>query len=191
VGNLQTVTYPNGVAHSYTYDTRNRLTNLGVSATAGTLASYAYTLDASGHRTSVTELSGRTVNYGYDNLYRLTSEMIASDPNAINGTVSYNYDPVGNRTQMTSTLAPVPAGLFHYDANDRFTAGDTYDANGNTVSSGGISNVYDFENHLLQKGGATMAGGTALSPGWPTLAGLVFARVGRSSSSVLHSEVLR
>jgi YD repeat-containing protein len=139
VGNLQTVTYPNGVAHSYTYDTRNRLTNLGVSATAGTLASYAYTLDASGHRTSVTELSGRTVNYGYDNLYRLTSEMIASDPNAINGTVSYNYDPVGNRTQMTSTLA----------------------------------------------------GGTALSPGWPTLAGLVFARVGRSSSSVLHSEVLR
>lgn len=28
VGNLQRVTSPNGVAHSYTYDTRNRLTNL-------------------------------------------------------------------------------------------------------------------------------------------------------------------
>jgi YD repeat-containing protein len=29
-------------------------------------------VDAAGHRTSVTEQSGRTVNYGYDNLYRLT-----------------------------------------------------------------------------------------------------------------------
>ena len=63
---------------------------------------------------------------------------------------------VGNRKQMTSSLAPIPAGLFNYDANDRFTAGDTYDNNGNTISSGGIGNVYDFENHLIQKGSATM-----------------------------------
>jgi RHS repeat-associated protein len=58
---------------------------------------------------------------------------------------------------MTSTLAPVPAGLWNHDANDRFTAGDTYDNNGNTASSGGIANVYDFENHLIQKGGVTIA----------------------------------
>jgi hypothetical protein len=70
--------------------------------------------------------------------------------------VNYTYDPVGNRKQITSTLAPVPAGLWNYDANDRFTAGDTYDADGNTVSSGGIANVYDFENHLIQKGGVTI-----------------------------------
>lgn len=55
-----------------------------------------------------------------------------------------------------STLAPVPAGLWNYDANDRFTAGDTYDNNGNTASSGGIANVYDFENHLIQNGGVTI-----------------------------------
>jgi RHS repeat-associated protein len=41
------------------------------------------------------------------------------------------------------------------DANDRFTAGDTYDNDGNTVSSGGIANTYDFENHLIQKGGVS------------------------------------
>ena len=35
-------------------------------------------------------------------------------------------------------------------------AGDTYDADGNTVSSGGIANVYDFENHLIQKAGVTI-----------------------------------
>jgi len=64
--------------------------------------------------------------------------------------------PVGNRKQITSTLAPVPAGLWNYDANDRFTAGDSYDDNGNTVGSGGIANVYDFENHLIQKAGVNI-----------------------------------
>ena len=156
VGNLQSVTYPNGVAHNYSYDTRNRLTNLGVNASTTAIASYAYTLDAAGHRLSVSELSGRTVNYGYDNLYRLTGETIASDPNGVNGAVNYIYDAVGNRKQITSTLAPVPAGLWNYDADDRFTAGDTYDADGNTVSSGGIANVYDFENHLIQKAGVSI-----------------------------------
>ena len=151
VGNLASVTYPNGVVHSYSYDTRNRLTNLGVNNSSGPIASYAYTLDAAGHRTAVTELSGRTVNYSYDNLYRLTSETIANGSGGQNGVISYVYDPVGNRTQMNSTVPAIPAGNFFYDANDRFTTGDTYDANGNTISSGGVPNAYDFENHLIQK----------------------------------------
>ncbi len=145
---------PNGVAHAYTYDSRNRLTNLAV----GTLASYAYTLDAAGHRTSVAELSGRTVNYTYDTLYRLTSEAIACGagiPACVSGSVSYTYDPVGNRKQTTSTITQIPAGLFNYDANDRLST-DTYDANGNTVSSGGTGNVYDFENHLISHGAVIM-----------------------------------
>jgi RHS repeat-associated protein len=105
---------------------------------------------------SVTEQSGRTVNYTYDNLYRLTNETVALDPANVNGAVNYTYDAVGNRKQMASTLPGVAAGLWNYDANDRFTAGDTYDANGNTISSGGIGNVYDFENRLIQKGGVTI-----------------------------------
>jgi RHS repeat-associated protein len=159
VGNLQTVTYPNGVVHGYGYDTRNRLTNLGVNGTVagapGAIAGYAYTLDASGHRTGVTELSGRTVSYGYDNLYRLTSETIASDPHSINGVVSYAYDPVGNRTQKTSTLPGMPGGLSNYNANDQLST-DTYDADGNTTASNGNGYVYDFENHLIQQGGVSI-----------------------------------
>jgi len=42
------------------------------------IASYACELDAAGHRTGVTELPGRTVSYGYDSIYRLTSEAITS-----------------------------------------------------------------------------------------------------------------
>ncbi|MGH9742018.1 MAG: hypothetical protein ACRD51_06660 [Candidatus Acidiferrum sp.] len=55
----------------------------------------------------------------------LKPKAIASDPHAINGAVNYTYDPMGNRTQIASTLVPVPAGLFNYDANDRFAVGDT------------------------------------------------------------------
>jgi RHS repeat-associated protein len=63
---------------------------------------------------------------------------------------------VGNRLAMTSTLNAVPGGTFSYDQNDRL-AGDTYDANGNTVSSAGIADTYDFENHMLTHGAVTMA----------------------------------
>jgi RHS repeat-associated protein len=155
VGNLAGFTYPNGVAHAYSYDNRNRLTNLGVAKGGTNLAGYSYLLDASGHRLSVTELTGRTVNYGYDNLYRLTSETIASDPNAVNGSISYTYDPVGNRLQKTSTLPGLPGGLSNYNANDQL-ATDTYDASGNTTASNGNGYAYDFENHLVQQAGITI-----------------------------------
>ena len=89
-------------------------------------------------------------------MFRLLRKVLASILSLTVGISTFAYNPVGNRKQITSTLPPVPAGLFNYDANDRFTAGDTYDANGNTVTSGGITNVYDFENHLIQQGGISI-----------------------------------
>jgi RHS repeat-associated protein len=161
VGNLAGYTYPNGVSTSYGYDPLNRLTGMqstcasgaGCGAPGTTIASYAYTLGPSGNRTSVAELNGRTVTYGYDDLYRLTSETIAGDPKGNNGAVSYSLDNVGNRLQRSSTLAAiVPTGLLSYDANDR-TSTDSFDANGNTIQNSGQTNVYDFENRLVQRGG--------------------------------------
>jgi RHS repeat-associated protein len=148
-GNLSSFTTPNGVSHAYTYDPRNRLTNLAVGTTTTPLASYAYTLDNAGHRTAVTELGGRAVAYGYDNIYRLTSETVSGIPGA--GAVAYTYDPVGNRKQTTSTLGTINPGLFNYDANDRLST-DTYDNNGNTITSIGATSTYDFENHLTGLG---------------------------------------
>ena len=72
----------------------------------------------------------------------------------MNGAASYVYDPVGNRTQKTSTLPGYPGGLSNYNANDQLVT-DTYDANGNTTASTGQGYVYDFENHLIQAGGVT------------------------------------
>jgi YD repeat-containing protein len=112
------------------------------------LASYAYTLGASGDRTAVTELSARTVNYTYDDLYRLTNETIANDTHGINGTVGYGYDPVGNRLNRSSSVAGVPTQTSTDDAND-LRPSDTYDANGNTKVSPGGTLCYDFENRLI------------------------------------------
>ena len=43
-------------------------------------ASYNHTLGLTGNRTQAIESNGRTVNWSYDNIYRLTSETIAGDP---------------------------------------------------------------------------------------------------------------
>ncbi len=155
VGNLQSYAYPNGVSTNYGYDALNRLTHVGSVTQSSTIASYTYTLEPAGNRTSVAELSGRTVSYGYDSLYRLTSESITADQHGKNGAVGYTYDSVGNRQQMTSTLNAIPAGLFNYNANDELTI-DNYDSNGNTISSAGIQNTYDFENHLIRHGAVTI-----------------------------------
>src|SRR5205807_5786081 len=72
-----------------------------------------------------------------------------------NGDVFYQYDSVGNRLKLTSTVAAVPSGLLNYDANDRLST-DGYDANGNTINTGGIAHVYDFENRLVQRGNVSI-----------------------------------
>jgi RHS repeat-associated protein len=160
-GNLNSFVYPNGVSTTYNYNALNRLTNMQSTCATGTgcgvpgtaLASYAYTLGPAGNRLSVSELSGRRVQYGYDSLYRLMSETVSGDAAARNGTATYTYDPVGNRVQRDSTLSGVIAtGLLNYDANDRISS-DPYDNNGNLLNAGTGSNVYDFENRLVQSGG--------------------------------------
>jgi hypothetical protein len=70
--------------------------------TSGSLASYAYTLGATGNRTQVVEITGRTVNCAYDDLYRLTSETIGNSAN--NGAITYQFDAVGNRLQGGKSL---------------------------------------------------------------------------------------
>jgi RHS repeat-associated protein/uncharacterized repeat protein (TIGR01451 family) len=157
-GNLSGFAYPNGTASTYTYDTLNRLTQMQSVCATGTacgtanqpIARYTYTLGAAGNRLSVAELSGRSVQYGYDDLYRITSETVAGAAPQ-NGAVSYQYDSVGNRLQTTSTLPAIASGLLNYDTNDRIST-VPFDDDGNQLNSGSGTNVYDFENHLVKSG---------------------------------------
>ena len=100
-----------------------------------------------------------------------SAEAITADPGGKNGTVSYTqYDAVGNRQGMTSTLNAVPGGSFSYDNNDRLTT-DTYDNNGNTMSQAGIANTYDFENRMLTHGAVTLVYDGDGNRVWETVGG--------------------
>ena len=151
-GNLAGFLYPNGVQTTYTYNPLNRLTNVTGARGGTTIAGYTYTLGPSGNRTAVTEASGRRVDYTYDDLYRLRSETISADPAGPNGAIAYTYDRVGNRLTRVSTVAGIADQSFNYDFNDRLD-GEGYDNNGNTLTSGGRTFGYDFENHLTSADG--------------------------------------
>ncbi len=80
-------------------------------------------------------MSGRSVTWGFDGIYRLTGETVTGDAQ-YNGSVSYGLDPVGNRLSASSTLHGVSPASFSYNVNDKILA-ETYDANGNTTATGG------------------------------------------------------
>jgi RHS repeat-associated protein len=139
VGSLIQTTLPNGTTESRAYDDLNRLVYLENDGPGGVISSYRYTLGPTGRRDSVTEDTGRHVDYTYDALDRLTLEKI-TDAVFGNRNIGYTYDAVGNR--LTRDDDGEGSTTYAYDANDRLLtetlAGNvtayTYDANGNTLS---------------------------------------------------------
>jgi RHS repeat-associated protein len=141
-GNLSRTELPNGVVEVREYDDLNPLKLFEYRLQGTVISKFDYTLDAAGNRRVVTELNGRKVEYGYDDLYRLTSETI-TDAVAGNRTVSYTYDSVGNR--LTRSDSVEGATTYVYDSNDRVKTEELkqnnvvvrsydygYDDNGNT-----------------------------------------------------------
>jgi RHS repeat-associated protein len=166
VGNRETATYGNGVVTTYTYDRRNRLTELHTKLDSTTLHRFVYTLDPSGLRMHIdaTEADGtlRTTDYTYDGVKRLTSETQRVS-GAIVFQAAYGYDRVGNRT--SATVNGVTTN-YVYDANDRLesettngginagTTTYTYDPAGNRTGKTGplgtVAYVYNDAGHLAE-----------------------------------------
>jgi large repetitive protein len=168
-GNLIRKTLSDGTVETSQYDSRERLTQLQTKNIAGDIISgYQYTLDGVGNRTKVIESSGRTVDYTYDVLNRLTQEAIA-DPSLGNRTTSYTFDLVGNRLTRNDSVAGLTN--YSYDTNNRLTQTTlgsvttqfTYDSNGSLKqrTNGTDTTVYDWvndgENRLM--GVTTTQGG--------------------------------
>jgi RHS repeat-associated protein len=155
VGNLQTVRLPNNVTNTYQYNSLNRLTNLTATSSSGTLASFAYKLSLAGNRTNLVESIngiGSTDAWKYDSLCRLTNETITA---SIGGSIGYQYDAVGNRTNRTSSVAGIASQTFAFNSNDQPTS-DAFDNNGNTRTNNGNTFFYDVENRLTN----AIVGGT-------------------------------
>ena len=159
VGNLFETQLPNGVVETRGYNTVNNLRILDQRNADGLIASYQYTLGKTGRRTRVEELNGRSVEYSYDDLYRLTEEAIADLVNG-NRTISYTYDDVGNRLKRDDSDEGVTTYL--YDNNNRlnsFEVNETtttysYDDNGNTLTKTDNQGItvytWDQQNRLIQ-----------------------------------------
>jgi RHS repeat-associated protein len=105
------------------------------------------------------EADTRNLTWSYDNTYRLTQEQIANDSIGNNGTVSYTLDPVGNRTQTSSSITGISSTpTINFDSDDLMLGGiESYDANGNTTNTGSRSFAYDSENHLVSMGSGAVS----------------------------------
>jgi YD repeat-containing protein len=116
---LITTTFGNATQEIRQYDALNRLTYLENHKGNTILSSYAYTLDKVGNRTQVVENDGRTVDYSYDNLYRLTKEQI-TDSVYGDRSSEFIYDKVGNRLLQTENVGgAITSTAYVYDTNDR------------------------------------------------------------------------
>ncbi len=145
--NVANVTYPNGVQTAYTYDDLNR-----VKAAATQTVGFSYIRDAAGKITNALELDSRSITWNYDGANRLQNESIANDPNGKNGQVDYSLDPVGNRSSATSSISGLTPIGGSFNQDDELTSAETYDQDGNVISTGGKSFAYNSQNQLVSMG---------------------------------------
>jgi RHS repeat-associated protein len=104
--------------------------------------------------------NGRTANYTYDALYRLSAANTVGSTGYPQWGLSWTYDRYGNRTAQTVTAGNgVPSNSVAISAttNRIITAGYQYDANGNMTNDGYNTLVYDGENRATSatNGGAS------------------------------------
>lgn len=164
-GNPSRLARPNGVDTTWTHNGRNHLTNIRTfnRTTDATIAGYGYTLATTGHRTAILEADGTSRSYGYDALYRLTSENVTDGPGPQYGK-TFGYDAVSNRTSQVTTGFGAGSVAYSYDSRQRLLTENgvayTWDDNGNMLGkAGGDGYGWDPEDHLVR---VTKSDGTVI-----------------------------
>jgi RHS repeat-associated protein len=147
VGDIASMTHGNGVVTTKTYNNRYQLNGLNI----GNLKQFAYTRDNAGNITAITDTLNPLTNksYTYDNLYRLTLA------NGQWGSLTYAYNPVGNRTYETTSTGNTS---YTYTANTNKLASASgekafsfsYDNNGNTTTENNKLYIYSQNQRLIE-----------------------------------------
>ncbi|CUV66609.1 hypothetical protein BN3087_960003 [Sulfurovum sp. enrichment culture clone C5] len=152
LGRQSTVTYPNGVVTTNTYNVKSQITNIEHKDSHGVvIQSFAYTLDNVGNKTKVVENTNRTTSYEYNNVNQLIKEIVTNDPNNNNTTTTFEYDLVGNL--ITKTINGVETHYVYNDNDQLISEGTStfaYDANGNLITKDNISYSYDAQDRLVK-----------------------------------------
>jgi len=151
LGRRTSMTHANGVQTTYSYDAASQLLSLvhqlGLNPP---INSFTYTYDKVGNRKTKVDNNG-TANYTYDTLNRLVQ---ATNPIPTNPLETFNYDPVGNRTDSNQNGLSTfnQANQLLEDANFTYQ----YDNNGNLTqktnktTSAFTLYEYDAENKLIR-----------------------------------------
>jgi RHS repeat-associated protein len=157
-------TYGNGVAATFTYNTRLQLASLAYAKSGANLFSLAYNYGTgnNGQIQSITDNvdNGRTVNYTYDAWSRLKTAATAGSTAYPAWGLSWSYDRYGNRKQQTVTAGSnMPSNsVTPSPTTNRITdSGYAYDLAGNMTGDGSNTLTYDAENRVTNSvnGGAS------------------------------------
>jgi RHS repeat-associated protein len=151
--NLKVATVTGQTAVNYSYDNASRLYQVTQGST-NTLIGY----DNANRRNSLTLPNGIVLTYGYDTDSRINSMSYAVGTASV-GTLTYQYDAAGRRTQMGGSLAatgfPSAVGSAAYDVANELTNwnGTTigYDANGNILNDGTAAYTWNGRNQLISR----------------------------------------
>ncbi|MGB8858510.1 MAG: RHS repeat-associated core domain-containing protein, partial [Ilumatobacteraceae bacterium] len=192
---LTSTTGPSQYSSSFSYDASGRMLSrtdaagvttfdwtprnqLATAADPLTGSSRSNTFDAAGQLTGVAYSGGGSRALLYDDLGRLTSDVMKASTGTVTAGYSYGYDADGNVTGVDVNLPGNPSAgsnQYGYDNAGRLTSWtkpDTttvtfgYDDVGNLVNNAGVMAVFDARNQLQSTGAATYqwsARGTLLS----------------------------
>jgi RHS repeat-associated protein len=155
-GPLAGMVLGNGTTRTMTFDSPYRPSTNVLTGPGGTIASYTYGHDAAGNITSLHDSVDPAYdrNYGYDDLNRLIT---ANTGSALWQTGTFSYDEMGNITSWTldsatktfSYAQTTPRLTSVHDGTPRTV---TYDAAGNELAVGAVSNAYSPRNLLASDG---------------------------------------
>ena len=133
-----------GFGETRTYNSLLQMTRMTVSGMMDMQYDYAAGANNGRITRSIDGVANETVNYTYDALNRLSG--------ATAGTwgQGFAYDGFGNLTEKTATLGSVPTLSVSFDAATNRQTGQSYDANGNLLTT--QWDVFDVENRMISQG---------------------------------------
>ncbi|QLQ35328.1 LamG-like jellyroll fold domain-containing protein [Micromonospora robiginosa] len=131
--------------------------------TTGVATSYTYNL-LSQVQTIGYGSGGNVRTLSYDDLHRLTGDVLKTAGGQTVASVGYGYDANGNETSKTTTgFAGSSTNTYTYDLANRLTGWDNgstpvvyaYDKSGNRVQAGSVTFSYDQRNQLTSSSNGT------------------------------------
>lgn len=157
---------------SYTYDAANRLQTLTQAAGTGSALpasaqTVTYQFDEANRPLSLSLPNGMRMEYDLDDAGQLRGIAYRRADGSLMGDLAYTHDDAGLRTGVTGSFArtglPNASSGNQHDANNRLVNHNgstiTYDKNGNVLTAGGLTYVWNDRQQLItiKRGTTTVA----------------------------------